>query len=265
MTAGEPATDSQSPAAPFPSGAAVVIGGSGGIGRAICQRLAEQGSPVALTYGSNAQAGADAARLVDEAGQGALVAPLTLGDAVAVREFFAQVVGRFARVHTTVFAVGADIPMVYAAEIDEHDWSRTIAGDLTGFFHVAKAAVPLMREHGGSLVALSSAGVLRHPPKDTLSTVPKAGIEALVRAIAREEGRFGVRANAVSLGVVEAGHFHRVKDELTPEFIEAMKRNTALRRLGTAREAADAVVFLASSAASYITGHSLSVDGGYSV
>lgn len=95
--------------------------------------------------------------------------------------------------------------------------------------------------------------------------MPKAGIEAIIRGLAREEGRHGVRANAVALGVVEAGHFHRVEQELSPEFVEAMKRNTALRRLGTAREAADAVVFLASAASSYTTGQSLTVDGGYSV
>jgi NAD(P)-dependent dehydrogenase (short-subunit alcohol dehydrogenase family) len=97
-----------------------------------------------------------------------------------------------------------------------------------------------------------------------LSTVPKAGVEALIRAVAREEGRFGIRANAVALGVVDAGHFHRVEEQLTPEFVAAIKRNTAVRRLGTAREAADAVVFLASSASSYTTGQSLAVDGGYS-
>src|SRR5581483_8561397 len=97
-----------------------------------------------------------------------------------------------------------------------------------------------------SYVAVSSAGLVRHPPKDILSTVPKAGIEALVRGLAREEGRYGIRANSVALGVLDAGQFAHAAAQLTPEFIEAIKRNMALRRLGTADEAANTVAFLAS-------------------
>lgn len=249
----------------FPDGAAVVIGGSGGIGSAICERLAERGADVALTYRSNGRGATDAAQLVEEAGRRAWSAELDLGDGEAVAGFFGEVAERFGHVHTVVFAIGTDIPMVHASQIAPADWRRTIDGDLTGFFNIVAAAVPRLRAGGGSLVAVTSAGLRRHPPRDILSTVPKAGIEALVRGIAREEGRHGVRANSVALGVIEAGHFHRVEHELPPGFVEAMKTNTALRRLGRAREAADAVVFLASSAASYITGHSLTVDGGYSV
>ena len=249
----------------FPAGAAVVIGGSGGIGSAICARLADHGTDVALTYRSNEAAAAQAAELVRRAGRRASASALDLADRDAVTALLEQAATEFGAVHTLVFAVGAPIPMVRAADIEPGDWSSTLDGDLTGFYNVARAAIPHLRRSSGSIVAVSSAGLYRHPPMDVLSTVPKAGIEALVRAIAREEGRFGVRANAVALGVVEAGHFHKVEHELTPEFIEAMKRNTAVRRLGTAREAADAVVFLASAASSYTTGQSLVVDGGYSV
>jgi NAD(P)-dependent dehydrogenase (short-subunit alcohol dehydrogenase family) len=249
----------------FPDGAAVVIGGSGGIGSAISERLAAGGADVALTYRSNGVAGEEAARLVEAAGRRAWATALDLADADAVQRFFAEAAERMGRVHTVVFAIGADIPMVHASQIEPADWRRTIDGDLTGFFNVVAAAVPHLRAGGGSLVAVTSAGLRRHPPRDILSTVPKAGIEALVRGIAREEGRHGIRANSVALGVIEAGHFHRVEQELPEGFVEAMKTNTALRRLGSAREAADAVVFLASSAAGYITGHSLTVDGGYSV
>jgi NAD(P)-dependent dehydrogenase (short-subunit alcohol dehydrogenase family) len=249
----------------FPAGTAVVIGGSGGIGRVVCERLAQHGTDVALSYRTSTAAAEEACGLVQGAGRRALSAPLDLRDGEAVAAFFEQAAAAFGPVHTVVFAAGTDIPMVHVSEIAEGDWSRTLDGELTGFFHVVKAALPLMRERGGALVAVTSAGVRRHPPRDVLSTVPKAGMEALIRAVAREEGRFGIRANAVALGVVDAGHFHRVEEQLTPEFVEAIKRNTAVRRLGTAREAADAVVFLASSASSYTTGQSLAVDGGYSV
>ena len=249
----------------FPQGAAVVIGGSGGIGQAICERLADHGTDVVLTYRSNREAGEQTAEIVRERGRAAHCVSVDLADAATVDNLFDEAVEQFGAVHTVVFAIGTDIPMVYASAVDPEWWHRTIDADLTGFYNVVKASIPHLRKQGGSIVAISSAGIVRHPPKDVLSTVPKAGIEALMRAIAREEGRFGIRANSVQLGVVEAGHFHRVEEELGPDFIDAMKRNTAIGRLATAREAADATVFLASSAASYITGHSLAVDGGYSV
>src|SRR5581483_3657539 len=135
----------------------------------------------------------------------------------------------------------------------------------TGFFNILKPTIPHLRRGGGSVLAMTSAGLVRHPQKDTLSVVPKAGIEALIRGIAREEGRHGIRANAVALGVIDTGLFKRLSDRVTPQFIEAMKRNTALRRFGTAQEAADAALFLASSKAAFITGQSLRLDGGYSV
>jgi 3-oxoacyl-[acyl-carrier protein] reductase len=249
----------------FPDGVAVVFGGSGGIGRVICQRLAEHGADVALSFRRNADAAAETERAVRAAGRRASSAAVDLGDGESVNKFLARAGAEFGRVHTVVFAAGTDIPMVHVGDIEEHDWSRTIDGELSGFYRVVEAALPLMRERGGSLVAVTSAGVRRHPPRDVLSSVPKAGIEALIRAVAREEGRHGIRANAVALGVVDAGHFHKVTEELTPEFVEAITRNTAVRRIGTAREAADAVVFLASLLSGYTTGQSLAVDGGYSV
>jgi NAD(P)-dependent dehydrogenase (short-subunit alcohol dehydrogenase family) len=96
---------------------------------------------------------------------------------------------------------------------------------------------------------------------------PKGAIEALMRGIAREEGRFGVRANNVAVGVVDAGMFPKLveRGELSQAWIDAAMRNTPLRRFGTPDEIADAVVFLASNQAKYITGQTLFVDGGYTL
>jgi NAD(P)-dependent dehydrogenase (short-subunit alcohol dehydrogenase family) len=249
----------------FPAGAAVVLGGSGGVGREVCGRLADHGTDVALTYRSSPQAAGEAVARVEAAGRRALAAPLDLTDAEAVAAFLTGVAAQLGRVHTVVFAIGGDISMSYATEVDPAEWRRVIDGELTGFFNVVQAALPQLRDGGGALVAVTSAGLVRHPPKDILSTAPKAGIEALVRAVAREEGRFGVRANTVALGVVETGLFHRAAARVGDEHVEAMRRNTAVRRLGTAREAADAIVFLASTVSGYTTGQRLTVDGGFSV
>lgn len=250
----------------FPGdGAAVVIGGSGGIGRAVCQTLARAGCDVAFTYRSNATAAAEVRKEVEEAGRKAHAAAVDLVDADGVTAFLNGAAERFGRIHTLVLATGADISMTYTADIDPQEWKRTIDGDLTGAFNVLRAAIPLLRPQGGAIVAMTSAGLLRHPPKDILSVVPKAGVEALIRGIAREEGRHGIRANAIALGVIDTGLFTRLGERLTPQFIDAMKRNTALRRFGTAQEAADAALFLASSKSAFVTGHSLALDGGFSV
>ncbi len=250
----------------FGQGVAVVIGGSGGLGQAICLELARQGCNVALSYRNNVQAAQAVVASLQALGVQAHAFALQLSEREQVAAALQAVHQQFGRIHTVVFASGADISMVHVANIDPDEWQRTMAGDLDGFFHVVKASLPLMRaDGGGSFVAITSAGTVRHPPMDILSTVPKAGIEALVRGIAREEGRYQIRANSVAPGIVDGGLFLRLKEQVKPEFVDAMRRNTALRRFGTAEEVAKVAVFLASDAAAYVTGQQLAVDGGYSV
>ena len=250
----------------FGHGVAVVIGGSGGLGQAICLELARQGCNVALSYRNNVQAAQAVVASLQALGVQAHAFALQLSEREQVAAALQAVHQQFGRIHTVVFASGADISMVHVANIDPDEWQRTMAGDLDGFFYVVKASLPLMRaDGGGSFVAITSAGIVRHPPMDILSTVPKAGIEALVRGIAREEGRYQIRANSVAPGIVDGGLFLRLKEQVKPEFVDAMRRNTALRRFGTAEEVAKVAVFLASDAAAYVTGQQLAVDGGYSV
>lgn len=249
----------------FPDGVAVVIGGSGGMGREICRRLAECGTDVALTYRNNADAAKSAQAIVESLGRRAYAARVDIADRDAVKAYFDDVASRFSRIHTVIVATGADLKMVYVADVDYDDWKNTIDGDLNGFFNVIKSALPHLRKQGGSIVATTSAALVKHSPKDILSTAPKAGIEALIRGIAREEGRHGIRANSVALGVIDGGLMDRVWDQLTPEFAAAMKRNIALKRFGLPREIADVAVYLASSRASFVTGQRLVADGGYSV
>ena len=95
---------------------------------------------------------------------------------------------------------------------------------------------------------------------------PKAVIDALITGLAREEGRNGIRANSVQLGIIEAGIFLRIKDtEYDERYIEAAKNNTALKRLGSAEDVSDAVIFLSSNRANYITGQTIYLDGGFRI
>lgn len=233
---------------------ALVIGGSGGIGAAISVALAEAGFDLVITYGANRSKAEAVAERVRSLGRAVEVRQLTLpgGD-----------VGELAGVRAVVFAAGADIGQPGVGDIDVAELRAVLEIEVLGFQAVVRAALPALRIEGGSIVAVSSAGLGRFPPGDALSVTPKAAVQALIRGIAREEGRFGVRANAVAVGVVQAGIFERIAWEQA--WIDAAKKNIALRRFAEADEIASVVTFLASSASSYVTGQTLFADGGYSV
>jgi NAD(P)-dependent dehydrogenase (short-subunit alcohol dehydrogenase family) len=246
---------------------ALVIGGSGGIGSAICKRLAADGTKIALTYRNNAQAAADVVDGIAASGGSARSWPLSLTDDVACERLLAEVAEEFGQVDSVVHAAGSAIDQPYISQVTPKQWREVIDTDVNGFFNVVHAALPHLRSSGGSLVAITSAGLYRYPTKDILSVAPKGAILALLHGVAKEEGRNGIRANAVAVGVVDAGMFPRLveRGELTQEWLDAATRNTPLRRFAQGEEIADAVAYLVSSQASYVTGQTLMLDGGYSL
>lgn len=252
--------------AAFPDGVALVVGGSGGIGRGICQSLARDGCSIALTYHRNQ-------RVADQVIDGlkgydvqSSAHAVNLTDRSSVKRSVDQIIERYGRIHSIIYSAGADISMTYVADVDPTEWNRTIDIELNGFFNTIKITLDHMRDNGGgSIVAVTSAGIRRHPPLDILSVVPKAGIEALIRGLAREEGRRNIRANSVAPGVIDDGLFDRLRLRVSPKVIEAMKQNTALKRFGSAQEVGDLVSFLCTNRATYISGQHIAVDGGYSV
>lgn len=251
----------------FPTGVALVVGGSGGIGSAVARGFAAHGVPLAITYRHNEDAANEVARGIRDSGRSCSVHAVDLGDLESVRRCLDGLVEEHGHIHTIAHAAGTHIDQPYISQVTPEQWRNTMDWDVNGFFHVVHAALPHLRESRGSIVFISSSGLRRFPPGDVLSVAPKGAIEALMRGIAREEGRFGVRANNVAVGVVDAGMFPKLveRGELSQEWIDAAMRATPLRRFGTPDEIADAVVFLASNQAKYVTGQTLFVDGGYTL
>jgi NAD(P)-dependent dehydrogenase (short-subunit alcohol dehydrogenase family) len=252
----------------FESGAALVVGGSGGIGRVIALEFARAGADVALTYRTKKSAADETADAIRALGRTATAHELTVGDPSGVESTIAEVAGRHGRIHTVVYACATLTHQVWISEMTPEQWRTAIDQDVNGFFNVMRATLPLFRKWGGgSFVNIGSAGDLRWPDRDVLSVAPKAVIESLIRGIAKEEGRHGIRANTVLVGVIEAGMFL----ELTRQgvFDEAwcneVQKGLCLKRWGQPEEIGHAAVFLASRRAAYITGQQIAVAGGYGI
>lgn len=250
----------------FPDGAAIVFGGSGGLGRAICALLAERGTDVVFTYNTNHDAAAEVTATIEAAGRRAHSAAVRLEDYDAVAALFRTASERFHRVHSIIYASGPAISLEPIHDIAPGDFARVMQADAQGFFHIARAGLPHLRAGGGgSVTALGTTAVRRYLANDSLSAVPKAAIAQMVQAIAREEGQHNIRANWVGPGLFDAGIvFSSFVSGPAKAVLDAVLRETPAGRPGQPAELAEVVAFLASAKASYLSGQVLSVDGGFS-
>lgn len=247
------------------TGAALVSGGSGGIGAAICRMLARRGSRVVIGYRSNAAAAREIAAEFDDGM--CLPVRLDLTDRGGVDAAIEHTIDEFGGLHTLVHAAGPHVPQMHLSRVDPALVERQVHEDVVGFFNLAQASLEALRASRGSIVAVTTAATSRYPVRDGLSSGPKAAVDAFVRGFAAEEGRFGVRANTVGPGMLTDGMAARLmaSGDLGPDALEVTRRNIPMRTFGTADDIAEAVCFLASARAGFISGQHLLVDGGYTV
>ena len=250
----------------FPDGAALVIGGSGGIGRVIARRFAANGTDVAVTYLTREAEGKETAKEAEKHGRRGISYSMDVTKTENVTATVAAVEKEFGRIHTVVFAAGTQVEQRFINQIPPERWRSAIEVETFGLINVVHATLPHFRTNkGGSYVHLSSSGQTAWATLDGLSVVPKAANDALLRGIAKEEGRYGIRANIILVGVIEAGMFLDMQQsgEFDEKWQKAALRNLAIKRWGKPEEVGDTAVFLASNKAGYITGQAISVSGGY--
>lgn len=237
---------------------ALVTGGSRGIGRAICQRLASLGATVAINYVANPSAAEETLRMVEEQGGKGFTVRFNVADSDAVQEQIKEILASYGRIDILVNNAGITRDGLLARMKDE-EWDSVLDTNLKGAYLCSKAVMrAMMKKRWGRIINIASVvGFVGNIGQVNYSAA-KAGLVGMTKAMARELAGRNVTVNCVAPGYIVTD----MTDGLTEEVQEALKAQIPLGTLGAPEDVAAAVAFLASTDSSYITGQTLHVNGG---
>jgi 3-oxoacyl-[acyl-carrier protein] reductase len=242
----------------FSSRTALVTGGSRGIGRACCVRLAHAGAKVAINYCSNEPAAHETARLVEEAGGTPLAVQADVSSADDVNRMIAEVSQRLGPVDLLVNNAGV-FDYVTHTETTPEIWRRTLEVNLTGAYYVTWAVKDSMISRGyGRIVNMSSISALDPRPMSIAYAASKAGLVGLTKSVAAALAPHHIRVNAVAPGLIATEILDGVAQATLDRLIDA----TPMKRIGTPEEVAALVYFLLSDESGFTTGQTIVTDGG---
>jgi 2-hydroxycyclohexanecarboxyl-CoA dehydrogenase len=236
---------------------AIVTGGASGIGRATAVRMAGEGAAVVIAD-VNGEGADGVARSISEGGGRAIALQVDVTDATGVRAMTEQAITAFGKIDILVSNAGWDRAGPFA-DTDEELWDRVIAINYRGHLATCHAALPYMRERGrGRIVTVASDAGRVGSSGEVVYSGAKGAVIAFTKGLAREVARYGINVNCVAPGLVDTPLLAGMPEKL----IAAIVRSIPLRRTGVPEEIAAAICFFASEDAAYITGQTLSVNGG---
>jgi len=242
----------------------LVTGGGMGIGRAICEAFAREGASVVVAD-FNEAAGQETVSAINESGGKALFVKADVSNEEQVKAAVAAAIERFGRLDIACNSAAVSRGSGPIHQFEKGVFDATLELCLTNTWLCMKYEIEAMLAGGGgSIVNISSNASLRGQANNTAYAAAKGGVNILTKSSASEYGAQGIRINAVSPGVIRTPGIEKYFAE-QPKVAEGLKRAAAMNRLGEPEEIAEAVVFLCSERASFITGQLLSVDGGGAV
>ncbi|WP_405997542.1 SDR family NAD(P)-dependent oxidoreductase [Streptomyces sp. NBC_00829] len=241
---------------------ALVTGGTRGVGRGIVRALAEAGVDVLTCYRQESDAVSSLERELKETGGAHHVVRADVADPADVTALVEHARTHYGHLDLVVNNAGAISHIPYE-DLSFEEWRRIVDTNLTGSHLVIQTALPLLGA-GSSVISIGSKAVDAGIPLRSHYTATKAALAGLNRSLAKEFGGRGIRFNIVALGVVETENLYALPEEQRKVMIERYSAKTALGRLGTPDEVAGAILWLTSDLARYVTGATISVDGGIS-
>lgn len=239
-----------------PANTALVFGGSRGIGAAIAQRLAREGSNVAFTYASAASRAGEVVAAIEEQGVAALAIQADSANPAALRDAVGEAVARFGRIDTVVVAAGI-LELADIAEFSLANLDRMLDVNVRGVYLAIQAALPHMGQGGRIITIGSNVAERSSHPGSSVYTLTKGAVASMVKALAADLAPRGITINNIQPGPVET--------DMTASMIEMIREMVPLKRVGQPSEIASLAAWLAGDESGYMTGASLTIDGGMSL